>query len=55
MGLTDESSSTEMTVNYGVYSARIGSRLEEDPSSALDVMKAHWRKRLTEGGRNGCT
>ena len=42
---------SEVTLNYGVYSARLGSRLQDDPSSALDVMKAHWRKRLTEDGR----
>jgi len=41
----------EVTLNYGVYSARLGDRLQDDPSSALDVTKAHWRKRLAEGGR----
>jgi len=40
----------KMTINYGVYSTRIGTKLETDPSSALDLSKAHWRKRLTEDG-----
>jgi hypothetical protein len=42
---------TEVTLNYGVYSTRVGSRLQEDPSGALDVSQAHRRKRLTEGER----
>jgi hypothetical protein len=41
----------EVTLNYGVYSARIGSRLQEDPSSALDLGSAHWQRRLRENGR----
>jgi hypothetical protein len=41
----------EVTLNYGVYSARLGSRLQDEASSALDVTKAHWRKRLREDGR----
>jgi hypothetical protein len=42
---------SEVTVNYGVYSARVGNGLGDDPSSALDVAQAHWRKRLTREGR----
>ena len=41
----------EVTLNFGVYSARLGSKLQDESSSALDVTKAHWRKRLREGGR----
>jgi hypothetical protein len=42
---------TKVTINYGVYSARIGRKLQEDASSARDVSKVHWRKRLAEGGK----
>jgi hypothetical protein len=45
------SADAQVTINYGVYSQRIGGRLQDDASSALDVSKAHWRKRLSEGGR----
>ena len=45
------STETELTINFGVYSARVGSKLFDDSSSVFDVSKAHWRKRLTEGGR----
>jgi Domain of unknown function (DUF4304) len=41
----------KIVINYGVYSARLGERLQSDPSSAVDIWKAHWRKRLTENGR----
>jgi hypothetical protein len=41
----------EVTLNYGAYSARLGSRLHDDASSALDITRAHWRKRLREDGR----
>ena len=42
---------TLVTLNYGVYSARLGRRLRDEPGAAFDVMNAHWRKRLAEGGR----
>jgi hypothetical protein len=41
---------TEVTLNYGVYSTLVGGKLQDDPSSATDVMNAHWRKRLSDGG-----
>jgi hypothetical protein len=40
-----------VTVNYGVYSARIGATLRDDPAWAMDVLQAHWRDRLNEGGQ----
>lgn len=48
-----KSSSAEaaVTLNYGVYSGRLGSRLQDDASSASDLTKAHWCKRLREDGR----
>jgi hypothetical protein len=45
------SATTEVTVNYGTYSVLLGARLQEDVSSANDITKAHWRNRLSEGGR----
>jgi hypothetical protein len=47
-----ESSSREsrVTLNYGVYSVRIGRKLADDPTAEFDVSRAHWRKRLTEDG-----
>jgi len=48
------SSSAErlVTLNYGVYSARIGAKLQEDDESAArDVSSAHWCKRLCEQGQ----
>lgn len=50
-GVKSSAAETEVALNYGVYSARIGERLQEDPSCALDVWRAHWRRRLTERGR----
>lgn len=42
----------QLTLNYGIYCALIGSRLEGDDGSApIDVTKAHWRKRLSDGAR----
>jgi hypothetical protein len=41
----------EVTLNYGAYSQRIGTALQDDAAWALDVARAHWRKRLSEGGR----
>jgi hypothetical protein len=41
----------QITINYWVYCVRIGEKLEDDPSWALDVAMAHWRRRLAEGGR----
>jgi hypothetical protein len=48
-----KSSSIEslVTLNYGAYSARVGGKLGDDASSSLDVAKTHWRKRLSQGGR----
>lgn len=40
-----------VTLNYGVYSARVGMGLQEDPESARDVWQAHWRRRLADDGR----
>jgi hypothetical protein len=42
---------TELTLNYGVLSALIQARVQGGPFLEVDVMKAHWRKRLNEGGR----
>lgn len=39
-----------VTINYGVYSARIGEKLSGCAVSAFDVGQAHWRKRLVEAG-----
>jgi hypothetical protein len=41
---------TLVTVNYGVYSARIGKKRQDEASAALNVWEAHWRERLSEGG-----
>lgn len=40
-----------VTTNYGVYSGCIARKLKQETGAALDVSAAHWRKRLTEGGR----
>jgi len=40
-----------VTLNYGVYSALIGSKFQDDPAAATDILRAHWRKRLSGGGR----
>ncbi len=42
---------SQLTVNYGVRSLRLARRLREDPSADLDIRRAHWRKRLSEGGK----
>src|SRR5690349_11088765 len=42
---------SEVTLNYGVYSTLVGNKLQDDPSSAMDIANAHWRKRFSEGGR----
>src|SRR5437870_9506926 len=42
---------TLVTLNYGVYSARIGRWLEDDIAAARDVTRAHWRQRIRESGR----
>jgi hypothetical protein len=42
---------TEMTINFGVYNSRIGTKLQDDSSAALDVWRAHWRERVMENGR----
>lgn len=39
-----------VTLDYGVYSSRLGARLQDDPSSASDVWQAHWRERLANNG-----
>lgn len=41
----------QVTLNYGVYSELIGRGLQDDPKSRHDPLKVHWRKRLTESGR----
>lgn len=38
------------TKPIGVHSARIGTRLQEEPSYAFDLTKAHWVERLRERG-----
>lgn len=40
-----------LTINYGVYSARVGRCLDEDSAAARDVARAHWRSRIDEDGR----
>jgi hypothetical protein len=40
-----------VTINYGVYSARIASKFPNDSPPGFDVAAAHWRKRLSEDGR----
>jgi hypothetical protein len=40
-----------IAINYGVYSARIGGCLGEDVSLSRDVFSAHFRKRVSENGR----
>jgi len=45
------SSEVLLTINYGVYSACVGTKLGDDPSASLHVEEAHWRKRLRESGR----
>jgi hypothetical protein len=37
---------TSVAINYGVYSARVGRKLQEDEAAALDIWKAHWRRRV---------
>jgi hypothetical protein len=49
--VSSSATDTQVALNYGVYSARIGSRLQDEPKAALDVSRAHWSKRFTEGGR----
>jgi len=40
-----------VTLNYGVYSALLGSKFQDEPGAATDIWRAHWRKRLSDGGR----
>ncbi len=42
---------TLVTLNYGVYSAQIGRWLEDEPTAARDITRAHWRRRIRESGR----
>jgi hypothetical protein len=49
--MASSSSESLFTINYGVYCARIGSKLAERASAALDVFSAHWRKRIADAGR----
>jgi hypothetical protein len=48
-----KSTSTDslVTINYGVRSRCIERRLKQRTTGAVDVSTAHWRKRLSEGGR----
>jgi hypothetical protein len=41
---------TDVTVNYGVHSALLSRRLQEDPESMFDIWNAHWRERINEDG-----
>ncbi|HEX4826008.1 MAG TPA: DUF4304 domain-containing protein [Candidatus Polarisedimenticolaceae bacterium] len=42
-------SETLVTINYGVYSARVGGRVKGSIQPAPDIWEAHWRRRLSEG------
>lgn len=39
-----------VTINYGVHCACIGDSRGEEPSATVDLSRAHWRERWTEGG-----
>lgn len=42
---------TKVALTYGVYSRRLGRALQEAPSAATDVWRAHWRERLVRDDR----
>lgn len=39
----------KFTINYGVYSKRIGAALKDEPAAATDVWTAHLRSRVSDG------
>jgi hypothetical protein len=41
----------KITLNYGVHSARVARRMQEDARAADDVWRAHWHSRIADGGR----
>ena len=41
----------KVTLNFGIYSARLGARLGDENAAALDLARAHGRERPSENGQ----